>query len=368
MEPTEADSSDTTGHNNQLNPKCATDTIEGIDVGRLNELLVFVREKLTTDLLGNLTISGNKQAKDGRHTQLREVVELFQLLESVKTAMDAKNEEATSLSAKDARKAGKASGRQVNVVRSVVQEEIGSAMRDVTLEYQALKTGAQKSEERMKKAEKENVALQEKFHGLQDELKATNGKLAALEKTVATSIKASTTSTKTVQGEPQATQNASRRRTKGPSLFGRLATSDLSVEGAISTASPLFAAPSAAAPPSTRAELSPEDRAARTKHIQEVLGNQFLQLQTAKTMRNGTKLKISKHSGGLRDLRRSAIGGTFEVAVFLYDTLEEGDEILLRKMHSGEMTAAVEFARPLPDAEMRVLYEQLGLDFTNLAS
>lgn len=60
---------------------------DGLVYNRLNELLASITEKLTTDVYGNFYIRGSHTVKDGRHTQLREVVELRDLLEANKALM-----------------------------------------------------------------------------------------------------------------------------------------------------------------------------------------------------------------------------------------------------------------------------------------
>lgn len=86
---------------------------KAVDAAKLNRLLDFVRERLTTDVYGNFNIQGDRLAKDGRHTKLREVVELNGLLQDVKGLLERKNETLGMETPHEGRKTGKPSGSQM---------------------------------------------------------------------------------------------------------------------------------------------------------------------------------------------------------------------------------------------------------------
>lgn len=153
-----------------------TTTIETIDASRINHLLEFVRERLTTDIYGNFTLQGDRLAKDGRHTQLREVVQLVGLLEKVMTFVKRDEEVAATEAAQQARRAAKPNGIQATVMRDVVKGEVGKALRDVTIETGRLRDRLTKVEERAQKAEDDRAALQESIRKMSSgQLKGVRG-------------------------------------------------------------------------------------------------------------------------------------------------------------------------------------------------
>ena len=178
MEPSETANSDIVDPHVSAGKTSTTDLRDGLDLARLNDLLLFVREKLTTDVYGNFHISGDRLAKDGRHTQLKEVVELSERLAAVATILHDKQKDTAMESAKTARKAGRPSAVQL---RTTVQQEMETFLRDRSIEYERVeerfKHRVQKVEAQMEKAkaeraaaEKQRLDMEQKYNQLLDRI------------------------------------------------------------------------------------------------------------------------------------------------------------------------------------------------------
>ena len=90
-------------------PICPGTHLEDLDIPKINELLEFLLERLTTDVYGNFHLKGQRLAKDGRLMQLQEVVALKDELEKLRTIVERKIEATNMESAKEAKRNGKLS-------------------------------------------------------------------------------------------------------------------------------------------------------------------------------------------------------------------------------------------------------------------
>lgn len=140
---------------------------DGVDYARLNELLLFITKRLTTDVHGNFFIKGSHSAKDGRHTQLREVFELKNLLEAVKALMERKSSVPAGDAVVEGKRASKFTSAQLAAIRSLVQQEQQSCSTNPAAQNLALKARMDATEARLKKSEEENVALTKKVQDLE---------------------------------------------------------------------------------------------------------------------------------------------------------------------------------------------------------
>ena len=152
--------------------------IEAIDATKLNALLDFVRERLTSDVFGNFNLQGDRLARDGRHQQRREICELNRLLEDTKTIMERKDSVAPGGEDHEARRTSKPNVTQVAVVRDIVKDELEKELRDLRIENERLRDDLGKAEERTKKAEKDHAALRENVR------KISSGQLKGVRSTV----------------------------------------------------------------------------------------------------------------------------------------------------------------------------------------
>lgn len=140
---------------------------DGLDYYRLNELLTSITEKLTTDVYGNFYIRGSHTVKDGRQTQLREVVELRDLLEANKALM----ERSTGVPAGEGFMEGKKGAKfTMAQLKAVVREEQQALATNCSAEFMALKDRCNATDSRLKKSEEENVALKTRCEDMEERL------------------------------------------------------------------------------------------------------------------------------------------------------------------------------------------------------
>ena len=156
----------------------AATTLETIDAGKINSLLDFVRQRLTSDVFGNVNLQGDRLGKDSRHTKLREVIELSRPLEDVKGLMERKNKITAMEAAQDARKNPTPNVNQLATIQCMIKDEMEKGLRDVKIENARLTDRVLKAEERVKKAEAEHAALQENVR------KLSSGQMKGLRSTV----------------------------------------------------------------------------------------------------------------------------------------------------------------------------------------
>ena len=137
---------------------------EDVDYNRLNNLLTFLNEKLTTDVYGNFYIRGSHTAKDGRNTQLRAVFELKDLLEANIVLMERK----TCASAGDVIFEGKKGAKfTLAQLKAIVKEEQQGFASNCSAEFVALKDRFNATEIRLKKSEGENEALKARCEAME---------------------------------------------------------------------------------------------------------------------------------------------------------------------------------------------------------
>lgn len=145
-----------------------TPASDAIDYGRLNDLLDFITQKLTTNVYGNFYISGRHAPSDARQHQLKEVIELKSLLEANKALMERKAGNATGDTAVEGKRGGKFTSAQLAAIRTVVQQEHHGYSNSPQSRSRALEDWVAIVEAQLKELKAANEALKAENRAVQD--------------------------------------------------------------------------------------------------------------------------------------------------------------------------------------------------------
>lgn len=147
-----------------------TSPTDGVDYGRINTLLASINEKLTTDVYGNFYIRGSQTVRDGRHSQLREIVELKHLLEANKALMERKPTLSARANLIEGKKGGKVKSESQILGLADRIDAAEAHLEQSEADHRALlKRGQAENEALCEKIQFENHALKDKVQALEND-------------------------------------------------------------------------------------------------------------------------------------------------------------------------------------------------------
>lgn len=200
MEATPSTDSETVEHTTPADRGCVK--LEGIDSDKVNQLLATVTEHLSVDARGNFYIKGSGFGGPGRQVQLREVVELRDVLLKVVSIAEGKIELVAAEKGKQGRNVGRARGGQQEALNGIVEELKEGPIRKLSDENADLKRKLAETQDEGRRLAAENVELTTRVQNLEGTVKKVskemekmvrkateeNGRVNALDRTISTDL------------------------------------------------------------------------------------------------------------------------------------------------------------------------------------
>lgn len=142
-----------------------------VDISSIVDLAADIRQRLSVDVYGNFEIAGAPLGRDGRHTQLREVVQLTNKIDLLVTDVLNRTDVATTETTKEAKKNAKAAASQTAALRSMAEQQHNVRVQDLKEENERLKGRVTQAELQINKNTRELVALKESLRMAESDIK-----------------------------------------------------------------------------------------------------------------------------------------------------------------------------------------------------